>query len=335
MLVSVLVPFFNVEDFIERCAKSLFEQTYPHMEYVFVDDCSTDRSMNILRDVASRYPERADCIHFVQNEKNMGLACCRNIAMSYATGEFVSIVDADDWAEPDMIERMEQRQRETDADIVSVDACIHRKEGVSEQKQEVFLDEHERKLYYIGKTPCLRLTIWGRLIRRSLFTENGIKTIAGFNYAEDKLAITQLMYYAKTVSNVAKSLYHYNRLNEQSYVGKIEKYGFSHSIFQEEKGNLLALEHIFADKEPAYYEEALRCNIHYFLNKLRWSLQHSSEPVYEECVNYLYHNPSVSHLLPATKKEKARKLLCSHLSCRQVALLRKWFRLIKGLKFWK
>ena len=62
MLVSVLVPFFNVEDFIERCAKSLFEQTYPHLEYVFVDDCSTDRSMNKLSEVASRYPEKADSI---------------------------------------------------------------------------------------------------------------------------------------------------------------------------------------------------------------------------------------------------------------------------------
>lgn len=334
MLVSVLVPFFNVEDFIERCAKSLFEQTYPHLEYVFVDDCSTDRSMNKLREVASRYPGKADSIHYVRNGKNLGLACCRNIAMSHATGEFMSIVDADDWTEPHMIERMVERQKETDADIVSVDTFIHRQKGSSELKQEVFQEEQERKLYYIGHIPCFRLTIWGRLIRRSLFTENNIKTINGFNYAEDKLTITLLMYYAKTVSNVTTPLYHYNRMNEKSYVGKIEKYGFSHAIFQEEKGNLLALEHFFADKEHEYYEESLRCNINYFLNKLRWALQHSSELVYEECVNYLYRNPAVSHLLPASSKEKARKILCSHLGCRHVASLQKLVRRIKRLKFW-
>ena len=94
--VSILVPVHNVEKFIEKCARSLFEQTYENLEYVFVDDCSPDKSMDVLERVVDEYPTRKSQIKVVRNAVNKGASESKNIAVANATGEFVSFVDSDD-----------------------------------------------------------------------------------------------------------------------------------------------------------------------------------------------------------------------------------------------
>lgn len=75
--VSVFVPVYNVELYIERCARSLFEQTYPYLEYVFVNDCTPDRSMQILQKVMEDYPERKNAVKIIHHENNIGIAATR------------------------------------------------------------------------------------------------------------------------------------------------------------------------------------------------------------------------------------------------------------------
>ena len=75
--VSILVPIFNVEKYIERCAISLFEQTYKEIEYIFVDDCSPDDSVKILEKIIERYPQRREHIRIIHHKKNRGLAAAR------------------------------------------------------------------------------------------------------------------------------------------------------------------------------------------------------------------------------------------------------------------
>ena len=77
MKVSVLVPVYGVEKYIERCAVSLFEQTHRDMEYVFVNDCTPDRSISILRSVIERYPDRAPQVRIIDNEVNRGVGATR------------------------------------------------------------------------------------------------------------------------------------------------------------------------------------------------------------------------------------------------------------------
>ena len=77
-IVSILVPVFNVEPYVERCCRSLFEQTYENLEFVFVDDCSTDNSIKIIEQVSSEYPSRSGQIQIVRHQKNRGLAASRN-----------------------------------------------------------------------------------------------------------------------------------------------------------------------------------------------------------------------------------------------------------------
>ena len=84
--LSVVVPVYNVSKFIERCARSLFEQTLDDIEFIFVDDCSPDDSIDILRRVMLDYPERKDNIHIIRHSINKGLPAARNSGLSTARG---------------------------------------------------------------------------------------------------------------------------------------------------------------------------------------------------------------------------------------------------------
>ena len=77
-LISILIPVYNVEKFIERCARSVFEQTYENLEYVFVDDCSPDKSIQILERVLAEYPKREKQTKIIHHDKNRGVAAARN-----------------------------------------------------------------------------------------------------------------------------------------------------------------------------------------------------------------------------------------------------------------
>ena len=99
--VSIIVPIYNVEKYIERCAVSLFEQTYSNIEYVFVNDCTPDQSITVLKRVIDCYPHRASQTKIINHDYNCGVAISRNTALEHSTGEFVCQVDPDDYIELD------------------------------------------------------------------------------------------------------------------------------------------------------------------------------------------------------------------------------------------
>ena len=100
--VSVIVPIYGVEAYIERCAVSLFEQTLDDIEYIFVNDCTPDESMKILSHVLSRYPHRTDQVVIINQPKNMGAAKAREVGIKAAKGEYIIHCDSDDWVDKDM-----------------------------------------------------------------------------------------------------------------------------------------------------------------------------------------------------------------------------------------
>ena len=119
MKISIGVPVFGVEKYIERCARSLFEQSYKDIEYIFVNDCTPDNSMSILKNVLDEYPVRKQQVVIINNEKNIGLALTRNKIIENCTGDFIYNVDSDDYIELDTIELLVEKQKETNADIIS------------------------------------------------------------------------------------------------------------------------------------------------------------------------------------------------------------------------
>ena len=105
--VSVCIPVYGVEKYIEKCARSLFEQTMQDgIEFIFVNDCTKDRSIEILEQVLAEYPHRKEQTRIIHHEKNRGLVAARNTGLAYASGEYIIHCDSDDWVELDMYEKM-------------------------------------------------------------------------------------------------------------------------------------------------------------------------------------------------------------------------------------
>ena len=109
-MISILVPIYSVEQYIERCAKSLFEQTYTDIEYIFVNDCSPDRSIDILKETILKYPKRKNYVKIINHDVNRGLSAARNTAVENAIGDFILHVDSDDYLEMDAIEKLVSNQ---------------------------------------------------------------------------------------------------------------------------------------------------------------------------------------------------------------------------------
>ncbi len=214
-LVSLAVPVYGVERYIERCARSLFGQTYDNIEYIFVNDCTQDRSMEILYRVLQDYPSRLRQVRVVNHEHNKGLSGSRNTAVTAATGDFIMHIDSDDYVDADIVERCVERQLATGADIVSCNFIRHRT-GYSEK--------WVHKRYGSAKEHCLAVvcrkdivSIVGRLIRTSLYRDNNINAEEGTNIGEDYQVTPKLIYHADKTVVEDGFLYHYDYTNSESY----------------------------------------------------------------------------------------------------------------------
>ena len=208
MKVSVLVPVYGVEKFVGLCAKTLFEQTYDDLEYIFVDDCSPDNSIQVLQEIMARYPQREQQVRVIRHDRNRGLGAARKTALEAATGDFALNVDSDDYLPLDAIEKLVVRQQQTGADVVSGNYSSHFEDGTVIFRQE----QHP------SRKTCLRLMliqhtikphIWGRLIRKTVYTRNGIAPVEGINMAEDMALTPRLVHAAKAVAYVDDSVYYY------------------------------------------------------------------------------------------------------------------------------
>ena len=218
--VSVLVPVYGVEKFIEKCARSLFEQTYKNIEYVFVNDCTKDDSIKKLQQVLQDYPDRQGQVVIVNHQINKGVAGARNTAIQKATGDYIFWVDSDDFLELDAIELLVNKSVETSADIVIGGAKNVYIDKVVENENHI----PENKTVYIQSLLSQKIApnIWGKLYTRKLWYETGIFFEEGANYGEDFAVIPRLIYYADKVVKLDKKLYNYV-CNSESYTHNITK----------------------------------------------------------------------------------------------------------------
>lgn len=122
--VSIIIPVYGVEKYIERCARSLFEQTLDDIEYLFIDDCTPDKSVEILKRVLEEYPHRKSQVVIHRMEQNSGQAKVREWGMRNARGEYVIHCDSDDWLDVHMYEEMYNKAIEEDADVVVCDYVV-------------------------------------------------------------------------------------------------------------------------------------------------------------------------------------------------------------------
>lgn len=208
MKISILVPVYGVEKYISQCAKTLFEQTYNDIEYIFVDDCSPDNSIAVLQQVLANYPRRQHQVNIIRHEHNRGLGATRKTAFDFATGDFVMNVDSDDYLSLDAVEKLVNKQKETGADIISSSYMSHFEDGTTVPHQEPHLNKDGcLKLMLIQNT--LLPHIWARLIRRNLYVEHEISSVEGINMAEDLALTPRLIHAAESISYIEDITYYY------------------------------------------------------------------------------------------------------------------------------
>lgn len=205
--ISVIIPVYNAATYIGRCAQSLFEQTLGDIEYIFIDDCSPDDSITVLEQVLVNYPTRIAHVRIIRHHENKGVATARNTGLDAAKGKYIGWVDADDWVEPEMFEKMYNRAESEHADIVWTDFynTYQNTENRISQKNE------------LGAVSCIKAMLDGRLIgglcnklvRKSMFAESNIRFPDGLNMCEDLLVSIQLLYHAKGIVYIDDSCYHY------------------------------------------------------------------------------------------------------------------------------
>lgn len=215
--VSVIIPVYNVERYIERCARSLFEQTLDDMEYVFVDDCTPDNSIPLLRKVISSYPEREGQVRIIRHGTNKGQSMARNTGLSAATGEYVAYCDSDDYVDCGMYGRMYEAAEAYGADIVWCDFYDVYADGIMLHKT---VDENDDRVEFLRAYMKSWTVVWNMLVKKTLYLDHGLKFPAGIVCREDFYLSVVLHYYAAVAKKVDAPLYYYNRTNSNSLLKK-------------------------------------------------------------------------------------------------------------------
>lgn len=207
-LISIIVPMYNVEKYIGKCASSLFGQTYRSIEFIFINDCSTDGTVDELEKCLADYPERKGHVRIISNASNKGVAYSRNVGLKLATGAYIGWCDGDDWVDDCMFEDLARKIQETGSDIAYCDyVCegtdkkvVHVTSLTNEDKESMLSD-------YMAKDSLCPL--WNKLVDRCLFTENDVHFKDGLDYCEDFNVSVKLLFYAKKIAFQDKVYYHY------------------------------------------------------------------------------------------------------------------------------
>lgn len=164
--VSVIVPVYNVKDYLERAVDSLLNQTLSEIEIILIDDGSTDGS----GDICDKYAEKDKRV-IVLHQKNSGVSAARNNGLKLAKGEYIGFVDSDDYAEPDMYEVLYNNAVENDCQLSAIAAKNMRVDGTfveEERNDKVYVWDNKTALKYFLERKYFNVCIWSKLLHRDV-----------------------------------------------------------------------------------------------------------------------------------------------------------------------
>lgn len=268
--ISVIIPIYRVEKYIATCAHSLFRQTLKDIEYIFIDDCTPDNSIRILKEVLLEYPHRKDQTQIVKMPKNSGLPAVRRHGIQLASGEYITTCDSDDWITHDTYKQMYESATKNNADIVFCDFNFYN-ENECRHKLGDFGDLNNKESVLRHVVDKQQWQLCRAIIKRSLFINNNI-TYPKANNGEDFALTLQLLCYANKFAHIPLPLYYYrynpdsitNNVSEQSYLNRLEQH----------KQNVILVEDFFPKIESVSLEvkkhilTILKLNARYLISYL-------------------------------------------------------------------
>ena len=195
--VSVIVPIYNVEKYLEKCINSLLSQTLEDIQIILVNDGSKDNSGNIAKEYEQNNKDR---VIYVEKE-NGGLSDARNYGLKYATGDFIAFLDSDDYIEKNAYEEMYNKAIEENADYVECDFIWEFPNKIRVDKQYPYKNKKEMLSF-------VRVVAWNKLIKRQLITDNNLEFPKGLRY-EDVEFTYKLIPFINKFTYVDKPFIHY------------------------------------------------------------------------------------------------------------------------------
>lgn len=206
--VSVIIPIYQAELSIERCCHSLFRQTLNDMEFIFVNDGSKDKSIDIIKRVLESYPNRHSQTIIIDRKENRGVAFSRQEGLDNATGEYVIHCDSDDWVEASMYSHLFQESQKHNADVV---CCGYLIESANEIIKEVtYPNTNFFKSVGLNISP-LTGALWNKLIRRELIIKNKIQFPNNIGWGEDFCFVVPCLLVSKETLCLKECYYHYSQ----------------------------------------------------------------------------------------------------------------------------
>lgn len=250
--VSVIIPVYGVEKYIERCARSLFEQTLKDMEFIFVDDYTKDNSVGLLQSVMSHYPERKQQVIILHHRENKGLPQARKTGVLAAKGDFIVHCDSDDWVDHDMYRSMYERAMEEKADVVVCDYMVTDGQGSERRVKACHSTDHDQFLenQLFQRDPW---SLCNKLFSRTAYYKDLV--FPKGNMAEDMALCSQLMLHCRRVAYVERPLYYYYS-NPDSITKKLSTAAILRN-FQAVKDNTDIVLSVYGNSENKRIREGL------------------------------------------------------------------------------
>lgn len=287
--VSILVPFYKVEKYVGRCVESLFTQTYHNIEYIFVNDCTPDKSMEVINDKIEKYGLASKC-KMIVHEQNQGISASRNDCLDNMTGDFFLFVDSDDYIDADMVELLVEAAIKENADISGC-GYIEEFSDHSVEHPQKYTNDHDEMMRAITLL-TIKGVMWKLLVRSAIVTEHRdeVRFIPDRNMVDDYLFCCQIFYYAQRFASVDRCMYHWIQYNPNNYthttifavesqaaaIRKTEQFYREKGVYEVVKDELLKRK--FISKQPLLFD--MNC-----IDVKRWrTLFPESNSVWKEMV---------------------------------------------------
>lgn len=206
--ISVIIPVYNVEKYIEECLESVSKQTFSDIEIICVDDCGQDNSIKIVEE----YQKKDNRIKIITHNKNKGLAASRNTGMAQASGDYISYIDSDDYIETNFLEELYKKAIETNADIVQSSIIFYYEDNNNFAFYVLNKDMEDFDIITQGKTDIYYNAgmCWNKLYKATLIKEHNITFPEGL-YWEDNPFVIRAAHFANDIQYTKNTNYIYRQ----------------------------------------------------------------------------------------------------------------------------
>ncbi|MDO4186086.1 MAG: glycosyltransferase family 2 protein [Bacteroidales bacterium] len=216
-LISIIVPVYNVKDYLLQCLNSLIAINYPSKEIIIVDDCSTDGSLDLCFLFKEKHPD----LILIQHEKNQGVQAARITGVTNASGKYVMFVDSDDFVDPEILNHLVSTAIQSQADLVCVSSYWYSKGAKSEDRRSIYGVYHGKEIEALFQRNLMMdeglykagmpMYLWGKLFKKDAVLESLHKGL-GLKYGEDEITVVDyLMNYTDTLVSLEAPLYYYRQ----------------------------------------------------------------------------------------------------------------------------